>query len=317
VIPDEVLVPRALESEAALADWLSGQRGKRVKVFMPHRGQRRRLLDLAEKNAASSFASRSRRDDDAELALRKLQDRLGLKSFPARIECYDIAHIQGAATVASMVVFEGGVPAKAAYRKFKVKSSTNDDFASMYEVLRRRFKRALDDDAHWAAPDLVVIDGGKGQLGSALAALEDLGIDGEVEVVALAKERDDDTPDRVYRRGAKDAIRIRANTAELYLLSRLRDEAHRFANTYHRQRRTKAALRSRLDDIPGIGAKRRTELLRHFGSAKAVAAASAEELARVPGMTAAAAAAVAAHFAGPSKAMAADDDGGGTEPSLG
>lgn len=342
-VPDEILVGVELEEETVIADWLSGLRGRKVKILRPQRGTRASLMSLAEKNAAASAASHQNRDRDTLATLSKLQERLGLKRLPRRIECFDIAHIQGAATVASMVVFMDGVPERSLYRKFKVKSVTNDDFAAMYEVLSRRFRRALeshgadidseldsraldgdsdgngpddeangpdetngpDDEANgeggaeiaapagggWELPDLLVVDGGKGQLNQALTALRDLGIEITAEkgfdVIGLAKERDVDgetLPDRVFLRNRKDAIRLRPNTAELYLLSRIRDEAHRFANTFHRDRRKRATLRSSLDDIPGIGQKRRRALLRHFGSLKAIKQAGLAELAAAPGM---------------------------------
>jgi excinuclease ABC subunit C len=311
VIPDEVVVPVELEDGELLAEWLSGLRGRRVKVMTPRRGQRARLVALADKNAAASAAAREGKAEDTRAALTKLQSRLGLKRLPRRIECFDIAHIQGAATVASMVTFVDGEPARALYRKFKVKSATNDDFASMYEVLSRRFRRALaapsgeePDDSPWSAPDLLVIDGGKGQLSTALAALGDLGIElgraDSMDVIGLAKERDDmagqSHPDRVFLRHAKDPIVLRPNTTELFLLARIRDEAHRFANTFHRDRRRRAALRSALDDIPGIGAVRRRMLLRHFGSLRGIRQASVDELTRVGGMSRSAAEAVRRFF---------------------
>jgi excinuclease ABC subunit C len=308
LIPDEILVGAPLAECDVIAEWLSEQAGRKIKIVTPQRQMRRRLLDLANKNASASAASRSSRDDDVRASLEKLQLRLGLKRWPRRIECFDIAHIQGTATVASMVVFIDGVAERSLYRTFKVKEVGNDDFASMYEVLTRRFRHAvneIDPEAPWAAPDLLVIDGGKGQLNSALAALADLGIEITSEqgfdVVGLAKERDDTSgtshPDRVFLRNTKDPITLRPNTAELYLLARVRDEAHRFANTFHRGARKRSTLRSQLDDIPGIGEKRRKQLLRHFGSVKAVRAATAGELAAVAGMTTKAAEAVRAFFA--------------------
>ncbi len=369
-VPDEVVVGVVLEASAALAEWLSSMRGRKVRVVEPQRGQRARLVDLADKNAAASAVSRRGRDDDAQAILQKLQERLGLTKLPKRIECFDIAHIQGRETVASMVTFIDGVPAKNLYRKFKVTTSGNDDFASMYEVLSRRFRRAaqaqsgsvvnsaatgnaattifngqvdrsnnaelddaaddivdnagdesaddaaddvvatLDGDAAnvakispWMAPDLLVVDGGKGQLGMAIAALTDHGFAlGElgVDVISLAKERElqaGEAPDRVYMRNVKEPIALRQNSPELYILARLRDEAHRFANTFHRARRSKAALRSELDDIPGIGPTRRKKLLAHFGSVRDVRAATVEQLLRVPGITQAAAKAIIANFA--------------------
>jgi excinuclease ABC subunit C len=369
-IPDEVVVGVDLEDSDVLADWLSASRGRKVKIVEPRRGTRARLVELADKNAAASASARRGADRDAEALLAKVQERLSLHRLPRRIECFDIAHIQGQETVASMVTFVDGVPAKALYRKFRVRTSGNDDFASMYEVLTRRFRRMLkrggkregdaapaepgDDaaamtsnaeaaellqlgevsdapelgevsdapelgevgdasdgadaarepsaDAGWAPPDLLVIDGGKGQLGMALAALRDLGVplgQGGIDVVGLAKERElesGDAPDRIYRPNVKDPIQLRPNSPELYLLARLRDEAHRFANTFHQQRRGKAALRSELEDIPGIGASRRRALLRHFGSVRAIRTASEDALAKVTGMNRAAAAAVRSFF---------------------
>ncbi len=348
LVPDEVIVGVELDDEAVIGDWLSDLRGRKVKIIRPQRGTRARLLSLAEKNAAAAAVSRQNRDRDTLATLGKLQRRLSLKRLPRRIECFDIAHLQGSSTVASMVVFIDGVPERSLYRKFKVKSVTNDDFAAMYEVLSRRFRRALeagagldtgadtdeagsagvgdvsaagggtDDEAgavvtdmvataiddvaaeagrasgreSWQAPDLLVVDGGKGQLNQALAALADLGVaitaEKGFDVIGLAKERDDasgrEQPDRVFLRNRKDAIRLRPNTAELYLLSRVRDEAHRFANTFHRDQRRRARLRSSLDDIPGVGPKRRRALLRHFGSLKAIKQASVDELGAVSGM---------------------------------
>ncbi|HTE50528.1 MAG TPA: excinuclease ABC subunit UvrC [Kofleriaceae bacterium] len=321
VIPDEVVVPVELDDAELLGEWLSGLRSRKVRVMTPRRGQRARLVALADKNAAASAAAREGKADDTLAALAKLQARLGLKRLPRRIECFDIAHIQGASTVASMVTFVDGEAERSLYRKFKVKSATNDDFASMYEVLTRRFRRAAeaaqaagkaeldseDPDAQrspWAAPDLLVIDGGKGQLSTALAALGDLGIElgrsDSMDVIGLAKEREDmggrNHPDRVFLRHAKDPVVLRPNTTELFLLARVRDEAHRFANTFHRDRRRRSALRSALDDIPGIGAVRRRVLLRHFGSLRGIRQAAVDELTAVAGMSRSAAEAVRRFF---------------------
>lgn len=307
LVPDEVLVGFELDDQDLIAEWLTGLRNKKVKIAIPKRGTKTRLLTLANKNAAASAASRQNRDQDATATLAKLQKRLNLKKYPARIECFDVAHIQGTATVASMVVFVDGVADKSLYRKFKVKTVANDDFAAMYEVLTRRFKRALSSaNPNWQAPDLLVVDGGKGQLAQALTALADLRIPITAEkgfdVIGLAKERDDSSgtsqPDRVFLRNRKEPIRLRPNTTELYMLSRIRDEAHRFANTFHRQQRKRRTIRSTLDDIPGIGARRRAALLRHFGSIKAIRQASEDDLAAVPGMTRKAAKTVHRFFAG-------------------
>lgn len=371
-VPDEIVVGVDLEDSEVLAEWLSAARGRKVRVVEPRRGTRARLVELADKNAAASATARRGAGKDAETLLAKVQERLALARLPRRIECFDIAHLQGSETVASMVTFVDGEPAKALYRKFKVRTVENDDFASMYEVLTRRFKRAvrggklarpredndgLDDgqgdgqdgargpdggergviasaqesgeesssddisagsagpSAGWAPPDLLVIDGGKGQLGMAMAALRDLGIAiGErgIDVVGLAKERElesGDAPDRIYRPNIKDPVQLRPNSPELYLLARLRDEAHRFANTFHQQRRGKATLRSELEDIPGVGATRRKSLLRHFGSVRAIRGASEEELAKAPGMTRTTAQAIRSFFAaGEASADASDDE---------
>ncbi len=328
-VPDEVVVGVELDDAEVVADWLSTARGKRMRVVEPRRGVRARLVELADRNAAASATSRRSKDGDAEALLAKVARHLELRRPPRRIECFDIAHIQGTNTVASMVTFIDGVPAKQLYRKFKIKTVDNNDFAAMYEVLTRRFARAqkaqatADAEAEadpdlppagesaWAPPDLLVIDGGKGQLGMAVAALTDLGVtlggDTGLEVIGLAKERDleaGSAPDRIYRRNVKDSISLRPNSPELYVLARIRDEAHRFANTFHQDRRAKTSLRSELDDIPGIGATRRQKLLKHFGSVRAVRLASAAELAKAPGMNKQAAAQIAAFFASKESGLA-------------
>jgi excinuclease ABC subunit C len=322
-IPDEVLLPLTVEDAAVKAEWLTEKRGARkVDVVAPRRGGKHKLIELADKNAASSFFTRRNKNEDTEAALSKLQSRLSLKRLPRRIECFDISHIQGTATVGSMVVFLDGEAAKSEYRTFKVKTATNDDFASMYEVLSRRFRRGKAGEAGWVLPDLLVIDGGKGQLSTALAALRDAQIDvgmNGLDVVGLAKEREDESgekqPDRVFLARAKDPIRLRANTAELFLLMRVRDEAHRFAVTFHKKLRRRRTLRSALEDVPGVGQKRKRELLKHFGSLKKVRAATVEELARAPGMTTAAAEAVVRYFADAPPAPA-DEGVSASEPPV-
>ena len=311
-IPDEVLLPIPIEDAAVKAEWLTEKRAaRRVEVQVPQRGSRHKLVELAQKNAASSFVTRRNKSQDVESALGKLQSRLNLKRAPHRIECFDISHIQGTATVGSMVVFLDGEPAKGEYRTFKVKTATNDDFASMYEVLSRRFRRSKTAAANagqkgWVVPDLLVIDGGKGQLSTALAALRDAQIDvgmNGLDVVGLAKEREDETgekqPDRVFLARAKDPIKLRPNSAELFILARIRDEAHRFAVTFHKKLRRRRTLRSALEDVPGVGMKRKRMLLSTLGSLKKIKTSSIEELARVPGMSLKAAEAVVHYFHGP------------------
>ncbi|MFL5306602.1 MAG: excinuclease ABC subunit UvrC, partial [Polyangia bacterium] len=365
--PDEVLLPVEIDDAPVKAEWLTdrraelGGRRRKVDVSTPQRGDRRRLVELANKNAAASFASRRNARADVELALGKLMRRLKLPKLPRVIECYDVSHLQGFATVASMVVFVDGRPDKARYRTYKVRAParasgrTNDDFASMYEVLSRRFRRAravTDPTDPWKLPDLIVVDGGKGQLAMALAAARDVGVavgpGAEMSIVALAKERDDmaplaledpaddegvvleppavpaapappgpappvaaaptragkddkkgDThrPDRVFLPNVKDPIPIRPTSGEMFVLQQLRDEAHRFAVSFHRGQRRRLTLRSVLSTIPGIGPGRQRQLLRHFGSVKRVRQATVEELAAVSGMSRTAAEAVFDHFA--------------------
>ena len=303
--PDEVLLPFALAEDDAepLEDWLAERRGKKVAIKVPARGDRKQLVSLAERNAASNFATRRSKRDDAEAALEALRRRLRLSRLPRRIECYDVSHTQGSEQVASMVVFVDGEPDKQSYRHFKIKGDwQNDDFRSMYEVLIRRLRRALEDE-DWALPDLLVIDGGKGQLGRAIAAMQDLGIaigDEGVDLISLAKERvggpsggpqarrtgDDASvkPERVFIPGARDPIVLAHGSSELYLLTRIRDEAHRFAITHHRKRRAKRSLVSSLDGIKGVGPNTKKLLIQHFGSVKAIKTASVEELCAVKGV---------------------------------
>jgi excinuclease ABC subunit C len=335
--PDEVLLPIEIDDAALKAEWLCERRvaqsatgrKKKVEVLVPQRGDRRKLVELAQKNAAAAFATRRNARADAEVSLAKLQKRLKLPKLPRVIECYDVSHLQGFATVASMVVFVDGRPDRTRYRTYKVRAPAstgdraNDDFASMYEVLSRRFRRAREAGESrggeaWTLPDLIVVDGGKGQLGMAHAAARDVGIDVRpgtgLPIVALAKPRDltteeamqpieaDDTatstvPDRVFLPNAKDAIPIRASSAEMFVLQALRDEAHRFAVSFHRSQRRRRTLRSSLAAIPGIGPVRQRQLLRHFGSAKKVRDATLEELLAVAGMSRPAAEAIVAHFA--------------------
>ena len=418
-IPDELILPSPLveDDEEPLKAWLREQTGRKVAVLVPERGDRKKLVALAEKNAASSFATRRNRQEDSDQALLSLKQRLGLSRLPRVIECYDISHIQGSDTVASMVVFVDGAAARKRYRSFKIRgldglaqgNRQNDDFASMAEVLGRRVRRALAGGAAerepseeaeggeggtWALPDLMVIDGGKGQLGRVLTMLKDLGVTvgpGGIDVVSLAKERkveigrgkaalaqlrehrermrgrsalraeeplpalpdfagqlaaeaaaaaaatgagtsavgeaaavsaasaaseaaavesgdapvrpgetyqdfvlntdedlgDDGTeirPERVFVPGAKEAIRLRPGTSELYLMTQLRDEAHRFAITHHRKRRGKRALHSALDDIPGVGPAIKKTLLQTFGSVAGIVAAEDSALAAIKGV---------------------------------
>jgi excinuclease ABC subunit C len=258
---------------------------------VPQRGDKARLLEMARENARQSFAERRDAAKQAATMVAELQRRLHLGNAPKRIECVDIATIQGSETVGAIVAFDEGEPDKDGYRHYRIRTvEGTDDFAAVAEVLRRRFRDARE---HGGLPDLLVIDGGLGQLGAARAVLEELGIAG-LEVVALAKERveRDATardirrrPERIFLPGRKNPVVLKPNSTALFLLQRVRDEAHRFANTYHAKLRTRARFVSRLDAIPGVGPRRRQALLRHFGSLRRVGEATPEELATVPGIT--------------------------------
>jgi excinuclease ABC subunit C len=214
-------------------------------------------------------------------ALQELADSLDLPEPPARIECYDISNIQGTSQVASMVVFENGQAAKGSYRRFQIKSVDGaDDFASMQEVLRRRFKRAKTDAERWPLPNLVIVDGGKGQLNAAREVFSELEVSADVSLVSLAKQNEE-----IFIPNQSNPVWLPRDSQSLYLVQRIRDEAHRFAITYHRGVRSKKAFKSRLDDVPGIGPKRKAALIKQFGSVKALRDATLDELAAVPGMT--------------------------------
>jgi len=288
-IPDEVLVPVELEDAEVRSSYLSELKGKSVTVFRPQRGDKVRLCEMAADNARQSFLARRDTDDKRVKMVEELQKSLGLRSAPKRIECFDISNLQGRQIVGSMVVFDEGEPDKSRYRRYRVKTVPGqDDFASLYEVLKRRYSRALVENDF---PDLLVIDGGKGQLGVASAVLGEIGIT-ELDLVSLAKDRvasDVQSPEirhseeRVFLPNRKNPVVLPRNSTALFLLQRVRDEAHRFAITFHRELRRREKFRSVLDDVPGIGPTRRRRLLKHFGSVRRLTAATAEEIAAVPG----------------------------------
>jgi len=296
-IPREVLVEDVLPGEIeVLESWLSEKRGGRVYLTRPQRGDKKRLVDLAGRNALLVLqeveAGRAVRKDELQQALQQLADALELKTLPLRMECYDISNTQGTESVASMTVFEEGKPVPQQYRRFKIRTVTGpDDFASMREVLNRRLSRGREErelvntgqmssrEAKFHRfPDLLVVDGGKGQLSSAVAALEEQGFS-YLPVCGLAKEEE-----LIFLPDRAEPVRLPARSPALKMLQRLRDEAHRFAVTYHRQLRGQRNLRSMLEEIVGIGAVRRRELLKAFGSVEKIKAAQIEELAAVSGM---------------------------------
>ncbi len=297
-IPHEVLLPHELEEAEIIEHWLRNKRGNKVALKVPRRGHKRELVDMVSENAAETLSMlRIQWEADSmrqETALKDIQDALGLAEPPARIECYDVSNTQGVAISASRVVFVQGVPRKSEYRKFNIRSvkGAPNDYASMKEALDRRFRRWQDaqdaadlpgqktSDPTWAIlPDLLIVDGGKGQLGVAVEVLEDYGLMGVVPVVGLAKQFEE-----LFVPGQSRSIRLPRRSQGLYLLQRIRDEAHRFAITHQRKRRDKLGMTSILDSIPGVGPARRKALLNHFGSIKAIRAASIETLGEVPGI---------------------------------
>ena len=288
-IPREVYVPTEIPGGLDLEAFLAERRGGPVHLRVPQRGEKRELLALATRNAGETLAREQARwlaDQGKTLqALEELAEALNLPAPPHRIECYDISNFQGSESVGSMVVFEDGKPRSGEYRRFRIKSVTGpNDFASHQEVLRRRFRvtRTGDEGAEearrWSMPDLVIVDGGRGQVSAAKEVLDELGLH-DLPLAGLAKEREE-----LFLPGRSDPIVLPATSPALYLVQRLRDEAHRFAITYHRNLRAKRSVRSAFDDLPGVGPKRRRELLKVFGSVKQVRAAPVEQIAAVPGI---------------------------------
>ncbi|MFI5008128.1 MAG: excinuclease ABC subunit UvrC [Solirubrobacterales bacterium] len=290
-VPRELLVPEEVPDRELLEAWLTKRRGTNVRIRVPQRGEKFRLLDLVVRNARLAFDLEWKhpRKQSQEI-LRALQDLLELEVEPRRIECFDISNIQGADIVASMVCFEDGLPKKSDYRKFRIKtvSGAPDDFASMREVVGRRYKRLLEEGKD--LPDLVLIDGGKGQLGAAAEALDELGL-GDQPVASLAKQEE-----LIFLRGREAPFSLPRASPVLQLVQRVRDEAHRFAVGFHRKARSMRTIRSELDDIPGIGPTKRRALLSRFGSVRGVRGASEMELAAAVGK--ATAARIRAHFEG-------------------
>ena len=289
-VPREVLVQSEEDEETLipLREHLSEVRGTRVNVHRPRRGDKRRVLENAVRNAElglghEKMLDEARRNQVAS-TLDTLREELALPGLPMRIECYDISNTMGTNSVASMVVFQGGKPAKDQYRRFKIRTVEGaDDFASMSEVIRRRLERLREEDEKFLpAPDLILLDGGKGQLSAVTPLLSEMGVgDGlpDIPLRSLAK-RDEE----VFEPGRPEPVLLRRNSPELHLLQRVRDEAHRFANTYHRKVRGRAMTQSVLDDLPGIGPARRKQILDHFGTPDAFLNASLEDLESVPGL---------------------------------
>ena len=299
-VPPEILLPHEIDEALVIQEWLRSRRGHKVVLKVPRRGLKRDLVEMAAENAAETLSHLRAQwladEGKQATALAELQDYLGLETPPNRIECYDISTTQGTATTGSMVVFVKGVPRKSDYRRFKIRTvEGSDDYGSMREMLRRRFRRVTEPQtdnesanlqpgakkSSWdLMPDLLVVDGGKGQLNVALEVLDEYGLRDQVPAVGLAKQEEE-----IYLADRSEPVRLPRTSEGLYLMQRIRDEAHRSAITYHRRLRTKQTIVSQLDGVPGIGPKRRSALLKHFGSIEAIRAASVDELSAVPGMT--------------------------------
>lgn len=298
-IPPEILLPVTLSDCASIEEILSGRQNRKVTLHAPQRGEKKTLLSMAQANAEALFKSQKNEETLREKTLLEMQECLELSRYPSRIECFDNSHIAGSEPVSSLVVFSDGLKDSKRYRTYRSKIGTQpDDYAAMQEVLMRRYKRAKEEND---LPDLVIVDGGKGQLNVVMKVFEELNVTG-VDLIGLAKEqgRHDKgmTEEQVFLPHRKEPIILKKNSSVLFLLQKIRDEAHRVAISFHRKRRSKQTLRSVLDDIPGIGPVRRKALLVHFGSLKKVEIASAEELRQVKGISEANIAALQAFFQG-------------------
>jgi excinuclease ABC subunit C len=312
-VPQEVLLPNEVEEARIIEQWLRQKRSSKVTIQVPRRGKKKELVEMAATNAHDTLATlRQQWASDRSKhvnAMSELQTALALERPPARIECYDISHTQGRQTVGSMVVFVQGAPRKSDYRRFNVQSVTNDDYGAMKEVLSRRFKRYADaaggelhdlsqiglrkKETAWAIlPDLLIVDGGKGQLAMAVAVLRAFDLLDLVPLAALAKQEE-----ALFQPGRVQPVILPSRSEALYLVQRVRDEAHRFANEGHRKQRSKVGIASLLDSVPGVGPKRRKALLDRFGSLNAIRRATVQELAAVPGISESVAQAVKDHLA--------------------
>lgn len=303
-IPKEIIIPTRFEGMGVFSEWLSERQGTKVKITTPERGYKVKLANLAMRNAEESFKRKSAEKQNQLELIKRIKDSLFLSTLPLSIECFDISNIQGDLAVASMVRFENGKPAKKKYKKFKIKTVYGaNDYAMMHEALSRRFNRA--EQEGWELPNLILIDGGKGQLNIVHEVINELGFSGKVELASIAKGRErhyfisssrrdqrgrpgrmeEDEIDKIYIPGRMNPLSLSKNSQELLFLMRVRDEAHRFAITYHKKLRTKKAFESELDFVPGIGTKRKTMLLKHFGSVSRIKEASVEEISSIPGMS--------------------------------
>ncbi len=282
-IPKEIIIGTRISDKKLYEDWLSDKKGKRVAITRPARGSKLKLLNLAEKNAEESFNKKVLTNKSNTKLLESLKKSLALSFLPETIECFDNSNIQGTNPVASMVRFKDAMPERDRYRRYTIKTvSGPDDYASMHEVLGRRFKRAGEEG--WELPDLILIDGGRGQLSIVSKVIGKLGYAGKLDLISIAKGRKEGELDKIYVDGVKTPYILDDNKQGLYLLMRVRDEAHRFAIEYHKKKRGQEFVSSGLDNVPGIGRRRRITLLNHFGSLGKIQAATEEEIAKLPGM---------------------------------
>ncbi len=283
-IPNEIIIPMEVEGMGDISEWLSERAGRKVTLSVPERGVKVSQVELAGRNALESYQRKHTRELGELDLLERLKSSLHLRRTPESIECFDISNIQGDLAVASLVRFEGGKPARERYRTYRIKTVEGpNDYAMMREVLSRRLTRG--EEEGWGIPDLILIDGGKGQLNIAQSVIAELGYTGELDLASIAKGRHEGEPDKIYIYGRKNPIVFSRNSQILFLLMRVRDEAHRFAITFHKKLRGKRAVSSALDDVPGIGAKRKRELIKRFGSLSGIREAAIDDIAAVPGMS--------------------------------
>ena len=284
-LPKEVLLPAGPDDRPLVEEWLQDLKGEKVYVLVPRRGEKAKLLEMAVRNAETALTSRLEALENNTALLNRTQRKLSLNRLPLRIDCIDLSHMAGDEGVGGMVVFEQGKPVPDDYRKFRIRASSfADDYAMLKEVLSRRYKGS---DISPRLPDLLVVDGGKGQLNVACTVLEAMGRYGTFDIIGIAKKEElrGETEDKIYKPGRKNPVDLRRAPEVLLFLERIRDEAHRYVIGYQRRRRLMTYRRSTLQEIPGVGNKRQTALLKHFGSLKRIKAASVEELSAVPGIT--------------------------------
>jgi excinuclease ABC subunit C len=298
-LPKEILVSLDLQDAPLIEEWFKTVKGKKVKILNPKRGEKAKLLAMVTHNAEKELRELTATKTAEMELLSRLQRKLKLPRLPERIECFDNSNISGSEPVAGMVVFEKGKAKKAAYRRFKIKAvHTHDDYAYMSEVLKRRLGKSTSQRKPEPLPDLLMVDGGRGQLNIALAVIKELSLEGQFELIAIAKkdEKKGETRDKIFKPIRTNPIGFGKDVDLLLFLQRIRDEAHRFAITFHRKRRAKTTLKSELDDIPGVGKKRKTILLKHFKSTGKIRQAGIDELNALPGITRSAAEAVYNYF---------------------